>query len=257
MTALQHINAFDLLDDVAPDEELPGYEAATAPAYSSGLYHEPLMTYSLRQYDRRIQMLVAYGSATTSSYRITTNNFRMFSKKPEMEVLYTSPENRQRNIASIAFNNNGAIPWRPRAHFDHTDSTGSTSTYNMESANFTDWTVGIRGVTYVWRVDMSPISIVLSELNSHIVIARFTYSACGTSAARGAEVGELTIFRDSLTSETDGIGKMVCSLMIALTQLKKMGRYYTNTVNELERSRSLRGEQLELRRTSTAAFSTV
>ncbi|CAO2657859.1 Nn.00g071190.m01.CDS01 [Neocucurbitaria sp. VM-36] len=257
MTALQRINPFDLLDDVAPDEELPGYEAATAPAYDSGLYHEPLITYSLRQYDRRIQMLVAYGPTTASSYRITTNSFRMFSKKPEMEVLYTSPECRQRNIASIAFDNNGPLPWRPRAHFDYTDPAGSTSTYNMESANFTDWAVELGDAVYMWRIDMRPISLVLSERSSHIVIARFTYSASGTSAARGAEVGELTIFRDSLTSGTDGLGKLVCALMVALTQLKKMGRHYTNTVTELNRSSSLSGEHMALRRTSTAAFSAV
>ena len=261
MTAFQRSGRFDLLDDVAldvaPDEELPGYEASTAPAYDSGLYHEPLFTYSLRQYDRRIQMLVPYGTTAAASYRITTNAFRMFSKKPEMEVLYTSPEMRQRNIASISFDNNGPLPWRPRAHFEYIDSEGSTRRHDMESTNFADWTIALGVRTYVWAVDMRPVSLVLSETNSSIIIARFTYSASGASAARGAEVGELAIYRDGLTMETDGIDRLVCALMVALSQLKKMGRHYSNEGEELQRAGSLSRESLSSRRASSAAFSAV
>ncbi|KAF1851434.1 uncharacterized protein K460DRAFT_362178 [Cucurbitaria berberidis CBS 394.84] len=252
MTALQRISPFDLLDDVAPDEELPGYEAATAPAYDSGLYDEPLVTYSLRRYDRRIQMLVACGTTAASSYRITTNSFRIFSKKPEFEVLYTCPKQQQRNIASIAFDNEGHLPWRPRAHFEYIDVKGLSKTHNMESANFVDWTIVLQDKTYAWRVDMQPISLVLSETNFSIIIARFTYSTSGTSAARGAEVGNLTIYRDCLTADADGIGRLVCGLMVTLTQLKKMGRHYTNGKNELERWDSLSRQSVSLRRTSSA-----
>jgi hypothetical protein len=49
--------------------------------------------------------------------------------------------------------------------------------------------------------------------DSRIVIARFVYSDCGTQVARGAEVGDLAVFRDSLTSEPGDIDKLVCSFM--------------------------------------------
>ncbi|OAL54175.1 hypothetical protein IQ07DRAFT_584750 [Pyrenochaeta sp. DS3sAY3a] len=254
MTAASRISPFDL--DVAPDEELPGYDAATAPAYDSGLYHEPLTTFSLRQYDRRIQMLLGYGTRA-SSYRVTTNSFRLFSKKPEMELLYTSPEMRQRNIGSISFVNEGPYPWRPRAQFEHIDEDNVTTTHNMESANFTDWTCILAGREYIWKVAMRPISLELVEMNSSTVIARFTYSTKGTMATRGAEIGELTIYRDCLSMERAGIDKLVCGLMVALTHLKKMGRHYTNASDEVEvaRAGSVGREHSAGHRMSSAGFS--
>ncbi len=225
MTALQQQQRFDFLDfDVAPDEELPGYDASTAPAYDEVMYDGPLHTYHLRQYDRRIQMFVAHGPVEPSSYRVTSNSFRLFSKKPEMEVLYTSPELRQRNIANIAFDNDGPLPWRPRAHLDYTDCEGVATTYSMESMNFTDWTMELQGKAYAWSIDMRPVSLVFRERGSSFTIARFTYSAAGTSAVRGAEIGELAIFRDRLTIERKGVDWLVCGLMVPLIHLKRMGK---------------------------------
>jgi hypothetical protein len=60
------LNPWEL--DVAPDEELPVYEAASAPAYETGTFDEPVVMFHLRQYDRKIQILRAYGTADTSSY---------------------------------------------------------------------------------------------------------------------------------------------------------------------------------------------
>ncbi|KNG48819.1 osmolarity two-component system protein sln1 [Stemphylium lycopersici] len=198
--------------DAAHDEELPGYHeatmAATAPAYDSGAYDEPLMTYRLRQYDRKIQMLAAYEAPGASSYRITTNNsFRIFSKKPELEVLHTSPAMRQRNMASISFDNDGGFPWRPRAHFDYTADDGLSSRYHMESMNFEDWTVGIGDKKYVWTLAMRPIALILCEQNSDAVIARFTFSDKGVLALRGAEVGQV-LDRDESSKSADQYGKV-------------------------------------------------
>lgn len=238
MTATRRISALEL--DAGHDDELPGYEASTAPAYDSGDYDNPLVTYHLRQYDRRIQILVAYGVASSTSYRITTNGFRLFSKKrPDMEVLYTSHEMRQRSVATISFDNDGPLPWRPRAYFDHMSAEGKDTRYNMESANFADWTFAIGQRSFGWAVDMSPVSLVLRELYSTLVIARFTYSSDGTLAERGAEVGELTVYRDSLTMDQTGIDKAVCGLMVALSHLKKMGRHYRNGIADLERMDSV------------------
>lgn len=254
MTAAPRISPFDL--DVAADDELPGYEAATAPAYESGSYHEPLATFSLRRYDGRIQMLLGYG-VRASSYRITTNSFRLFSKKPEMEVLYTSPDMRQRNVAAISFVNDGPYPWRPRAQFEHMDAAHVRTTHVMESGNFTDWTLVLGGRTYMWTVGMRPVALILMERDSSTVIARFTYSTKGTMATRGAEIGELTVYRDCLSMESCGIDRLVCGLMVALTHLKKMGRHYTNASDEIEgvRAGSVSREPLAGHRSSAAGLS--
>ena len=250
------INPWDL-DDVAPDEGLPDYDADAAPAYESAAFDEPLMTYHLRQYDRKIQMLVAYGAGCKSSYRITTNAFRLFSKKPLMEVLYTSQEMRQRNVATIQLDNDGPLPWCPRAHYDHTDPSGHTSTHCMRAPNFADWDLEIGGRSYEWIISSSPWSLVLREKTSSVVTARFTYSTYGTQAARGAEVGELIVWRDAITMDPDGMDMVVCSLMVSITHLKRMGRRYTNVSGELARAMSLTREHIPAHRASTAGMSMI
>ncbi|KAL6705925.1 hypothetical protein ACN47E_006204 [Coniothyrium glycines] len=254
MAATQHMrmSRLDLDLDSAPDEELPGYEASTAPAYESGAYDEPLVTYRLRQYDRKIQMLAAQGVAAASSYRFTTHGFRLFSRKPEMEVLYTSQEMRQRMMATISYQSDGPLPWRPRAYFNHTASDGRDTRCDMESRNFVDWSFVANGRTYIWRLAMGPVSLVLAELGMSVPIARFTYSEVGALAERGAEIGELTIFRDWLTVDQNGIDWLVCGLMVALTYAKKMGKYYRNEANDLERRNSLTRELSPVQRASLA-----
>jgi hypothetical protein len=225
-----YIDAVDMDMDFAPDDELPVYDATTStpPPYTASALDEPLATYHLRQYDRKIQMLFAKG-ARTASYRITTNSFRVFSKRPDMEVLYTSPQMRQRTIAAIRFDNDGGFPWRPRAHFDHVAEDGAASSrYAMESRNFRDWSVALGDAIYVWRLDGQPTSLVLCEENASAVVARFTYSEKGVLAQRGGDVGELVVYADAVTTGRDGVAKVVCGLMVVISFLKRSGRNYTN-----------------------------
>lgn len=240
----QRLNPWDDIDEDAHDEELPDYDADAAPAYDFICFDGPIATFHLRQYDRKIQLLKPYGASEASSYRITTNSFRVFSKKPEMEVLYTSKEMRQRNIATMGFDKVGPIPWCPRAHFVHTDPDGTTTVYKMEVRNFVDWSIVLGERRYEWSISIRPSSLVLREANSNFVIARFTYSQCGTKAMRGAEVGELTLFRDPLTMVIHGVDKVVCSMMVAITSLKKMGRNYNNSPEEVMRSGSVIREHI-------------
>lgn len=239
------------------DEELPDYDAsAAAPAYDDFDHDEPYRTFHLRRYDRRIQMVVAYGLSANMAYRITTNTFRLFSKRPEMEVLYTG-EGRMRTLAAISFDNDGPLPWRPRAHVNHTDADGVAERYNMESRNFADWAVEFGDTVYEWRLGMWPISLELSRKHSNLIIARFTYSDRGTLAVRGGEVGDLVVYRDGLTMHRDGIGKVVCSLMVALTQLQKLGRHYHNDDATRSRTDSMAREQPSTHRGSSAGVSVV
>ncbi|KAF9691926.1 hypothetical protein EKO04_010084 [Ascochyta lentis] len=249
--------ALDIDDDQHyHDEELPDYEASTAPAYDDSDHNGPYMTFHLRRYDRKIQMLVAHGTSASSAYRVTTNTFRLFSKRPEMEVLHTG-EGRMRTLAAISFDDNGPLPWRPRAHFNHTNLDGVVERCDMESRNFADWTFTIGSQVYEWRLGMWPVSLELSERGSPQVIARFTYSDRGTMAVRGGEVGDLVVYRDGLTMQRDGIGRVVCSLMVSLTQLQKLGRNYSNDDATRSRTGSLVREQPSTHRGSSAGFSVV
>jgi hypothetical protein len=245
----------DLDEDVTPDEELPDYHADAAPAYDFVSLDEPFLTYSLRQYDRKIQILRAHGISSVS-YRITTNSFRVFSKKPEMEVLYTSDEMRQKIIAAIQFDKHGPLPWCPRAHFDYTEADGSTAVHTMEARNFADWTLTLNAKRYEWALATQPSSLELREFNSPLVIARFTYSPVGTQAQRGAEVGELVLFRDALTTDPRGQDMVVCSMMVPLTHMKKMGRMYHNP-EQMMRVGSMVPEHVPAHRASTAGVSMI
>jgi uncharacterized protein YkvS len=250
----QRLNPWDF--DIPHDEELPDYEADSAPAYEDSLFDEPLATYQLRQYDRKIQILRGHGASAASSYRITTNSFRMFSKKPEMEVLYTSPDMRQRNIASVVLHKDGPLPWCPRAHFDYVDPNGVATVHKMEARNFADWTMSLGGRRYDWSVAMQPSSLVLREVGAAFIIARFTYSPFGTRAMRGAEVGELVLFRDTLTGAMNGNDLVVCSFMVALTHMKKMGRMYHNPEDML-RAGAMTREHIPANRASSSGVSMI
>jgi hypothetical protein len=249
------LNPWDL-DNVGHDEELPCYDADAAPAYDDSLDDEPLARYHLRQYDRKTQILRAYGAPAASSYRITSNSFRMFSKKPEMEVLYTSPDMRQRNIAVLAFDKDGPLPWCPRAHFDYMELDGSSTRHKMEARNFADWTVALDDRQYEWTIATQPTSLVLREVDAAVVVARFTYSPLGTRAMRGAEVGELVLFRDAIMVDTHSQDLVVCSLMIALTHMKKMGRMYHNS-EQMMRAGAVTREHIPTNRASSAGVSMI
>lgn len=250
-----------LLDfDLTPDEELPGYEASTTPAYDEddAGYNDPLITYCLRQYDRKIQVLGGRDtSVACESYRFTTGGFRLFSKKPEVEVLYTSAEMRQRTVATISFQSKSALPWRPRAFFNHNALVGPNTRYDMEAINLTDWTFTMNGRVYIWRLTMRPVSHVLSEMGSESAIARFTYSERGALAGNGAEIGNLTVYRDRLAMEQKGMDSLVCGLMVAMTYVKKMGKYYRNESWEVQRAHSLTRELSPLQGASSASGNTL
>lgn len=256
MAVPQRIRMSPLDFDHDPDEELPEYEESDAPAYDDDEYDAPFITYGLRQYDRRIQVLASRGANSVNSYRFTTNGFRLFSKKPEIEVLYTSPEMRQRIVATIAFQADGPLPWRPRAYFCHNALDGLDTRYAMESRNFSDWTFEIGGKMYIWRLTMHPVSYVLAEIMSNVPIARFTYSAMGALAGNGAEIGELVIYRDCLTTNQNGMDSLVCGLMVAMTFMKKQGKFHRNDVAELERMDTLTRELSPLQRASLAGAPT-
>ncbi|KAF2661970.1 hypothetical protein K491DRAFT_710392 [Lophiostoma macrostomum CBS 122681] len=252
MDLSRRLDLFEL-EGAHSDEELPDYEPQTAPDYAVEDFETPICTYHLRQGDRKTQHFVTYGPTSRSSYKIICPSSRLFSKKPDMELLRVSsgPEVEEKSVASASFDNNGPLPWRPRAHFSHTDSAGRRDLYSMESRNFSDWTIVIREEIYTWIIESRPVSLVLREKTSNLIIARFTYSSRGTMAAKGAEAGALTIYRDSISTDSDGIEKIMASLAVPMIHFKKMGRHYRNDATE--RSASLASEPLQMQRMSFAS----
>lgn len=228
MNGEQHRDLFDL--EALPDEELPGYEPATAPAYDNEDFDTPIHTYYLRQKNRKLQYWASYGPSANSSFQVVSRGLRAFSKKPDMQMMRTSNgENVPSHpIATLSFHNEGPLPWRPRANVTHIDSQNMPTKYYMESRNFVDWTILIGDITYAWRLENKPVALVLSEKMATLIIARFTYSSHGTDATDGAVVGDLVIYRDALSVNRDGIEKIIASLMIPIGHFRKMGRHYSN-----------------------------
>ena len=245
----------DILDFDTPDEELPNYEPQTAPSYDVEVQEMPLITYHLRQVDRKLQRFVCYESPAAPSYKVIANYFRLFTKKPELEVLrvQTGAE-AEKAVASIQFVNNGPLPWRPRANVSHDGSNGR-STLAMEARNFSDWTIAIGGNTYTWTIEGRPISLVLRKANANVIMAKFTYSTYGTAAAYGAEVGELSIYRDELSATSDWIERTICGLMVAIVHFKKTGRQYCNA--EVGRVGSVSRADAPLHRSSVISWATM
>ncbi|KAF2868634.1 hypothetical protein BDV95DRAFT_500140 [Massariosphaeria phaeospora] len=226
MTLPQRLDPLDFFD-VPPDEELPSYEPPSAPEYQRVDSDAPLHTYHLRQDHRKLQTFVPLEPATSAVHRVAARG-GLFSKKPDLQLLRASTEQApEKHVASIYFDNDGPLPWCPRAHFTHTGAAVPI-THTMEAKNFQDWTLQIRGVTYAWVVEGKPVGVALCEMTSHAVAARFTYSRCGTRAARGMDVGELVVYRDDLSLSEEGVEKILCGLMVAIVNLKKMGRHYWN-----------------------------
>ncbi|KAJ4292604.1 hypothetical protein N0V90_009267 [Kalmusia sp. IMI 367209] len=238
----------------AQTEELPGYEPA--PEYNRELYEAPLYTYHLRQLDKKCLMIVPYGPSTSDSYKITSRGSRLFSKKPEMDVHRTiRAQADDEYVAGIWFDVDGPLPWCPRARFVRYDFAQDGQTYRMESRNFSDWSISVDGIIYTWILEAKPFTLTLRADGSQDTIARFHFSIYGLSATRGAESGDLTIYRNRLSADRAGVENILCSLVTASEQFKKMGRLYKNEPGAMpERAPSSPEERVPLHRTAIAPF---
>ena len=227
--------------DEEVEDGLPGYDAETAPLYDQLNFDLPI--WHLRQVNRKLQILVPFGPTCDTSYKIffrTTLN--LLSKKPDITLNCASPKlPKEITVATMDFNNDGPLPWCPRATLRcNTMSTELAKTYYMEARNFSDWKVSIGEVSFFWCLEVRPFTLVFSKGSSRVAIARFTYSECGTTATNGAEVGQLAIYRHNLSKDNDGLELIICSCSIAITHFRRMGRHYwndTSSLRSLARSR--------------------
>jgi len=223
------------------EEVLPGYEPP-APSYNREIHEAPLHTYYLRAIEKKSIMVVPYGPSASGSFKVTSRNSRPFSKKPEMEVwrsIRASVPTEDEYVAGIWFDTDGPLPWCPRARFIRHDPTEGNQTFKMESRNFSDWTISVDGTLYTWILEAEPFSLVLRQHERQDAVARFNFSIRGLTATGGEEAGGLTIYQDRLSQDKAGVDVILCSLVTAILQFKKMGRHYKNEPDAIsERARS-------------------
>lgn len=240
----------------AQREELPEYEPP-APSYSREMHEVPLHTFYLRAPDRKSLIVVPYGPSSSSSFKMTSRSFRLFSKKAEMDVWRSGcarAPTEDEYVAGIWFDTDGPIPWCPRARFVRHDPNEGNQTYKMEARNFSDWMISVHGRLYCWVLEARPFSLVLRQDGRQDGVARFNFSKHGLVATGGAEVGDLTIYRERLSQDRAGVETIVCGLVTALVQFKKMGRHYKNEPGAMPQRRALPEERVPLHRTGAAQF---
>ncbi|OAG01228.1 uncharacterized protein CC84DRAFT_1101515 [Paraphaeosphaeria sporulosa] len=253
-----------LLEDDAPPydatgaqrEDLPQYEPP-APSHNREAHEVPLHTYYLRAPDRKNLVAVPYGLSAPGSFKFTSRGSRLFSKKPEMDVwrsVRASAPTEDEYVAGIWFDTDGPLPWCPRARFVRQDPTAGNQTYKMEARNFSDWTISVDGTLYSWILEAKPFSLVLRQDGRQDAVARFNFSACGLVATGGAEVGDLTLYRDGLSQDKAGVDVILCGLVTALLQFKKMGRHYKNEPDAIAQRAMLPEERVPLHRSGVAQF---
>lgn len=210
--------------DIVPDEELPAYSPTDAPAYQARDPHMPVFVYRLTQLGHRTQQWVLHDTASTRTiYQVRGRPLlHVFSQEPDLVISKVSHS--QEPLGSVKLNDDdGSLPWRPRARILHHDGTGVSRGYRMESRNLADWSMVLGDVAYEWRLGACPIRLVLSSAGG-AVMAQFTWSCTGTLSRKGDIVGELVVYSGALSADDVGVEVVLCSVLVPIVHLKRMGR---------------------------------
>jgi len=210
-------------------DELPQYEPASLPQYE----HRPAAVVSLRQVNRKLQLLVPSDPGRTT-YKIVHRTFsNIFSRKADMTLSALEKNSKKEEVvvATMNFDRDGPLPWIPRAEIRYRERTEMTRTrYSLEAKDFTEWRMTIGGLLCCWGLDDHPVSLLLMELSSGSVLARFNYSVYGTLATKGSEVGELSIFGGFGVGDGADVELTIASCAIAIGHWRRMGRNYKKDI---------------------------
>ena len=239
---------------------LPHYSPSlsdAAPQYNRELHERPIHTYYLRAPDKKTLISVPYGPSSSDSYKVVSRSLLPFSKKPETEVWRTIQAGAAKDdeyVADVWFDSDGPMPWRPRARLLRRDPATGDQTCHMEARNFSDWTFTVNDIKYIWLLEARPFSLVLRACDAKDTIARFNFSTLGLVATGGATVGDLSIYEDGMSRDRAGVDVILCSLVTAMLQFKKMGRHYKNEPGEIPTRELTAEERMPLHRTPIAPF---
>lgn len=222
----------------AADELPPEYEPADLPQYE----HAPVVSLRLMKTDRKLQFLHPLLSSNSTSYRIVHRSApSMFSKQADMSLFAQAdaalPE---RCVARINFDNDGPLPWRPRAQVESkADESEAFGTSILDARNFADWTFKVNNTTFKWSLDDTPVSLVLGYRGFTTPVARFTYSDAGTAAKKGCGVGILDITDDPNVPERLATPLIIGSCLLVVEHWRRMGRHWNNLEGSCTRQNSL------------------
>jgi len=230
------------------EEELPDYEEVTTrsrlPGYEERYLLEPVVSYNIYQIDRKLQILTPASRALFGRprYRVTARS-GIFSKKADCTLTRlptgaaaAAERTPGKEVALINFSRSGQLPWMPRATVrlvtsQHEAGVDKMEPCYMSAPNFSDWKFDFLDDTYFWRLTDKPIALSLFDLNSGSIVARFTYSARGTDASRGAEMGMLDIFGSTRSDDVQTIELVLGTLQVPINHWKNLGRHYKNNIN--------------------------
>jgi hypothetical protein len=233
------VEEHDYASQPPPDEELPEYEEqgeVNLPDYRERHHQTPVVSYGVYQITRKVQIVTpaAIPSFSRPRYRVSARGASLFSKKADFTLTRipagratASGDCKETDVATMNFDRNSQLPWFPRATVVQLEHN---KVVPMDAPNFNDWKFAIDSQPFVWQLAENPTSLVLVEHCSASIVARFSYSAVGTDAIRGAEVGQLDIFGGSRSEDQDIVELVLASAQVAINHFKSMGRHYRNNV---------------------------
>lgn len=220
--------------DVVPDEELPAYSPTNSPEYQVQDPSTPALVYRLIQLGHKTQEWILQDTvaSTRAVYQVRGRpSLHAFSREPDLAVSKVSQDaSSGSTIGFIILDDDGPFPWRPRARVLHSNAQGATRVHRMESRNFADWsmTLGEAAYEHVWRLEASPVRLVLSGAGGAGVMAQFTWSSTGTLSKKGDDIGELVVYSGEVATNDSRVEAVLCSVLVPIAHFKRMGRRYWN-----------------------------
>lgn len=224
----------DYAEQPPPDDELPDYEVTNLPSYDDDRLQTPSTVWRICQVSKNLQH-VTESVNERPPYRIAFRSSpAMFSKKADMTIHKMKKdanpaEDSSPEVACMSFDRGSKLPWMPRAFVWYQDpATRKRTECPMAAPNFNDWKFKIGDLVFSWNLAMRPQSLVLLDRSSEEVAARFLYSAYGTDATKGQDVGTLDIYSGYGHVEDNSVEWILATCQIAIAHWKGMGRHFRN-----------------------------
>ena len=209
----------------------PPYSPSRFPQQQPGSFSpaQPV-TYQLRQIDRKHQILVPLGATAVPAYSIQKNSLPgLFNKRPDMTISrMSSPALVEGVVANLRLDRSGSYPWVPRATISYEDVGMLDQHMALEDFQNWRWTVDIGGVPHHWSMLYNPTSLVLAESHTGAIQATFVYSAYGTAAQGGQEIGQFFTPFNIWDTATSFIEQVFFSACVVIAFCKDMGKVFSN-----------------------------
>jgi hypothetical protein len=130
---------------------------------------QQLLTYQLRQINRKHQTLVPLIPITVSAYSIQKSSITgFFTNRPDIAISrISSPKSVEGIVANLHLDRSSSYPWVPRATISYEDAGTLDQHLVLEDFQRSRWKVDIGGVPHHWSMLFHTMSLVLSLLYKH------------------------------------------------------------------------------------------